>query len=74
MKTATLLKLAAEKPFVVNRHKRSQEKLRSQCLRLLKSGRLVEIEKTHEQVKYRTPNDEVRDQEAVASAHMHGDA
>lgn len=56
MKTDTLLKLAKEKPFVVSRHKRSQEKLRSQCLRLVKSGRLVEVEKTHEQVKYRTPN------------------
>lgn len=55
MKTERLLKFAAEKPFVVNRNKKSQDKLRSQCLRLVKSGRLVEVEKTHEQIKYRTP-------------------
>lgn len=54
MKTETLIKLASEKPFVVNRHKNTQAKLRSQCMRLLKAGRLVEVEKTHEQVKYRT--------------------
>lgn len=55
MKTATLLKLASEKPFVVNRFKRSQEKLRSQCERLMKAGRLELVEKTNEQLKYRTP-------------------
>ena len=55
MKTANLLKFASQKPFVVNRHKRSQEKLRSQCLRLEKSCRLVEVDKTHDQVMYRTP-------------------
>lgn len=68
MKTANLLKFASEKTFVVNRRKRSQEKLRSQCQRLVKSGRLVEVEKTHEQVMYRTP--ESVDQDAVAASHL----
>lgn len=69
MKTANLLKFASQKPFVVNRHKRSQEKLRSQCLRLEKAGRLVEVEKTHEQVMYRTP--ESVEQDAIAASHLH---
>lgn len=58
MKTENLIKYASEKPFVVNRHKRSQEKLRSQCQRLVKSGRLVQVEKTHDQVMYRTPEND----------------
>ena len=54
MKTERLLSLASQKPFVVNRFKHSQNKLRSQCLRLMKSGRLEMVEKTKEQFKFRT--------------------
>lgn len=53
MKTENLIKYASEKPFVVNRHKRSQEKLRQQCMRLTKSGRLEIVEKTKDQLKFR---------------------
>lgn len=53
MKTENLIKYATEKPFVVNRHKRSQEKLRQQCMRLTKSGRLEMVEKTKDQLKFR---------------------
>jgi hypothetical protein len=54
MKTERLLKLASEKEFVVNRFKHSQDKLRQQCWRLVKSGRLEMVEKTNEQLKFRT--------------------
>ncbi|AJF40836.1 hypothetical protein [Vibrio phage JSF12] len=62
MKTEKLLKLATDKVFVVNRFKKSQDKLRQQCYRLVKSGRLQEVEKTNEQVMFRC----VRDNAVVA--------
>lgn len=65
MKTERLLAFASEKDFVVNKTKKSQEKLRSQCKRLEKAGRLCLVEKTHEQLKYRTP--ESLDQEVIAA-------